>query len=423
MGEQSMQSRLLSSLRSHARTLREFHASSARRASEEPLKKTLLNAYHAEQLQGKMVEFGGWDMPVQYKWGGVLKETLHTRAGAGLFDVSHMCSTRFYGKDVAAFMESITPCDYTALLNNTGKLTCLTNDSGGMIDDCIVTKTTATDETAEGAEHAYVVLNAGCADKDLAHIETHLASFTRTGGDCSMEVLQDRGLLALQGPKAASVLQEMTDSDLSKMSFGDSARVVFNGIPCFATRSGYTGEDGFEIFVPGSETQSFVEAVLSHEDAQPIGLGARDSLRLEAGLCLYGHDIDETTSPIEAGLAWSISKRRRAEGGFPGATTIQAHLQKGGCQRKRVGLVYPKGAPAREGSEITLPDGTQIGQVTSGGPSPTLKKEGLPANIAMGYVSKGNTKAGTAVNVVVRGKVYEATITKMPFVPTKYFKA
>jgi len=416
-------SRCCHSFKSAAVQTRMFQTQGPRLAPEEPLKKTLLNSYHANTLEGKMVEFGGWDMPVQYKWGGVLKETLHTRTGAGLFDVSHMCSTRFSGKDVAAFIESITPVDYAALAMNSGKLTCLTNEQGGMIDDCIVTKTNQTDQTATADEHAYVVLNAGCADKDLAHIETHLAAFKAKGGDCSLEVFMDRGLLALQGPKAAAVLQGMTDTDLSKMSFGESAQVFFNGIPCYATRSGYTGEDGFEVFVPASETEAWVSAVLSHPDSMPIGLGARDSLRLEAGLCLYGHDIDDTTSPIEAGLTWSISKRRRAEGGFPGAATIQAHLQKGGCPRKRVGLIYPKGAPAREGSEITLRDGTVIGAVTSGGPSPTLKKEGKPANIAMGYVAKGNFKSGTQVNVVVRGKAYEAEVAKMPFVPTKYYKA
>jgi len=370
-----------------------------------------------------MVEFGGWDMPVQYKWGGVLKETLHTRDAAGLFDVSHMCSTRFYGKDVGAFIESITPVDYQTLPMNSGRLSCLMTEEGGLIDDCIVTRTNQTDQIVNGEEHAYVVLNAGCAEKDLAHIETQLASFKAKGGDVRLEVHMDRGLLALQGPKAAGILQGMTSTELSKMSFGECAQMDLAGIPCFATRSGYTGEDGFEVFVPGTHTEEFAKAILAHEDAKPIGLGARDSLRLEAGLCLYGHDIDENTSPVEASLAWLISKRRRAEGGFPGAAKVQAHLQKGGCPRKRVGLIYPKGAPAREGSEITLPDGTVIGEVTSGSPSPTLKREGKPANVAMGYVMKGNTKAGTELQVRVRGKAFDATVVKMPFVPTKYYKA
>jgi len=362
-------------------------------------------------------------MPVQYKWGGVLKETLHTRDSAGLFDVSHMCSVRFYGKDAGAFLESVAPCDYQSLALNTGRLSCLTNEEGGMIDDCIITRTNHTDQTDDHEDHAYVVLNAGCAEKDLAHLDIHLSSFTAKGGDCRMEVLKDRGLLALQGPKAAQVLQGLSSFEFSKMSFGECSHMSIAGIPCFATRSGYTGEDGFEVYVPGAQTEEFAKALLAHDTVQPIGLGARDSLRLEAGLCLYGHDIDAETTPVEASLAWIISKRRRAEGGFLGAAKIQAHLQKGACPRKRVGLIYPKGAPAREGSEITLPDGTMIGKVTSGGPSPTLKRDGQPSNIAMGYVTTGSNKVGTEVQVIVRGKAIDATVTKMPFVPTKYYKA
>jgi aminomethyltransferase len=266
-------------------------------------------------------------------------------------------------------------------------------------------------------DHMYIVVNAGCRDKDLAHIEGHMKSFQAKGGDVSWHIHDERSLLALQGPLAAPVLQHLTKEDLSKMYFGDFHIIDINGSSCFLTRTGYTGEDGFEISVPSENAVDLAKAILEKSEGKIrlTGLGARDSLRLEAGLCLYGNDMEQHITPVEAGLAWAIGKRRRAEGGFLGAETILKQLADGPPIR-RVGFISA-GPPARSHSEIQNESGANIGEITSGGFSPCLKK-----NIAMGYVKSGQHKTGTKVKILIRGKAYDGTITKMPFVPAKYYR-
>lgn len=378
-------------------------------------KKTLIYDEHVK-MGGSMVDFADYLMPVQYKdtpyAQSIIDSVKQVRTKAGLFDVSHMCSIRWRGKDAIAFVESLTVLDIEGLPMGKGSLSVITNENGGIIDDTMITKT----QDAKGA-HIYQVVNAGCADKDLAHFNAKLKEFK---GDVSMEVQWDnRGLYALQGPEAAKVLQRLVKEDLSKMSFGDSANLKINGMDCFVCRCGYTGEDGFEIFVPQENAVKLWQDLCAVPEVKPSGLGARDALRLEAGLCLYGHDIDDTITPPEAGLSWTVSQARRAPNArkFPGADKILAQIADPKSVRKvRVGLV-PKGAPAREGAVITTKDGEEIGKVTSGALSPILK-----SNISMGYVNKPHNKAGTELMVTVRGKSNPAVVTKMPFVPTKYYK-
>jgi len=380
------------------------------------LKRTLIYDEHLK-MGGNLVDFADYAMPVQYKDSpyaqSIIESTKQVREKAGLFDVSHMCSIRWRGKDAIAFVESVTVLDIENLPMGKGSLSVITNEEGGIIDDTMVTKT-----SDEKGDHIYQVVNAGCAPKDIKHFEEHLGKF---GGDVTMEVQWDnRGLFALQGPKAASVLQKYVKEDLSKMGFGDAANMMVNGWPCFVARCGYTGEDGFEIFVNGDEAVPLWRLLCDEPDVKPSGLGARDALRLEAGLCLYGHDIDDTTTPSEAGLTWTVSKARRepAARKFPGSDKILKQIEspKTEVKKVRVGLV-PKGAPAREGAIITTKEGEQVGVVTSGAMSPTLKH-----NISQGYVNKPHNKAGTELVVEVRGKSNPAVVTKMPFVPTNYYK-
>ncbi|XP_044318530.1 aminomethyltransferase, mitochondrial-like [Triticum aestivum] len=308
------------------------------------------------------------------------------------------------------FLESLVVGDVATLKDGTGSLTVFTNDKGGAIDDSVITKV--------NEHHVYLVVNAGSQDKDLAHIGTHMEAFQKKGGDVKWHVHDEQQLIAAQGPLAAPTLQLLTKEDLSKMYFSDFKMIDINGSLCFLTRTGYNGEDGFEISVPSENAVALAKALLEKSEGKVrlTGLGARDSLRLEAGLCLYGNGMEQHITPVEAGLSWAIGKRRRAEGGFLGAEVILKQLKEG-PKIRRVGI-FSQGPPPRSHSEIVSGTGEKIGEVTSGGFSPCLKK-----NIAMGYVKNGLHKAGTEFKVVVRGKQYDAVVTKMPFVPTKYYKA
>ncbi|CAG8640303.1 1806_t:CDS:2 [Paraglomus brasilianum] len=373
--------------------------------TDQPLKKTCLYDFHVKN-GGKMVPFAGYLMPVQYANTGVLASHLHTRENSSLFDVSHMLQTRLTGKDRIAFLEKVIVADVQNLPSGKSTLSVFTNENGGIIDDTVICK---------HDDHIYIVSNAACAEKDLAHMRTELDKFKKSGGDAELDVITDHGLLALQGPKSAEVLQNILNQDLSDFKFMNGRFIKIKGIECHVARSGYTGEDGFEIAVPAPEAAHLSEILLSNPVVQLAGLGARDSLRLEAGLCLYGHDLDDTTTPVEAGLTWTIGKRRREEGGFIGAEKILPQI-KDGVARRRVGLVV-EGAPARENAEMLSESGETIGKITSGGPSPSLKK-----NIAMGYVKSGYHEQGTNLQVKVRNRLQKASVVKMPFVPARYHK-
>lgn len=361
------------------------------------LKTTPLDALHRE-YGAKMVPFAGYSMPVQYK-AGVLQEHLHTRSQAGLFDVSHMGQARLLGSKAAEAMETLVPGDIAGLGAGNMRYTLLTNDAGGILDDLMVTHC---------GDSLYIVVNAACKDADFAHMRAKLT-------DAKLEIIEDHALLALQGPKAAEVLARYAPA-VRHMVFLTGQAVRINDIPCFITRSGYTGEDGYEISIPNKDADAFARLLLSEHEVMPIGLGARDSLRLEAGLCLYGNDIDTTTTPIEAALNWTIGKRRRAEGGFPGADVILGQI-KDGTARKRVGLMPEGRAPARAGTEIQDMDGAAAGIVTSGGFGPTID-----GPIAMGYLRTELAVPGTRVNLMVRGKAQPAEVVKPPFVKQNYVK-
>ncbi len=367
-------------------------------ATPDTLLRTSLHALHVS-LGAKMVPFAGYDMPVQYPQ-GILGEHLHCRAQAGLFDVSHMGQVRLTGPDAAKALETLVPGDLQALKVGEIRYTLFTNERGGILDDLMVTN---------AGDHLFVVVNAACKVQDVAHMKAKLPASIK------VEELTDRALLALQGPAAATVMARFAP-DAVKLRFMTAAAMKIQGVDCFVTRSGYTGEDGFEISVPNDKAEALAKALLAESEVKPIGLGARDTLRLEAGLCLYGHDIDETTTPIEAGLAWAIGKRRREEGGFPGANMILAHL-KGGAPRRRVGLKPEGRAPARDHTEIHDDGERRLGEITSGGFGPTV---GGP--IAMGYVESAYAKPGTTVNLIVRGVARPATVVAMPFNPTNYYK-
>ncbi|PNW85588.1 hypothetical protein CHLRE_03g193750v5 [Chlamydomonas reinhardtii] len=371
------------------------------------LKKTMLYDFHVAH-GGKMVDFAGWALPIQYK-DSIMDSTTHCRQNASLFDVSHMCGFSLKGKDAIQFLEGLVVGDIAGLKDGTGSLSAFTNEKGGIIDDTVITKV--------NGQHIYTVVNAGCRDKDLAHLSKHLAAAKSKGLDVAMTVHDDRSLLALQGPAAAEVVAGLVAPgvDLKAMYFSDFKPIDLGGIPCWVTRTGYTGEDGFEISVPNSHAVALAEKLTANKRVRMAGLGPRDSLRLEAGLCLYGNDLNEDLTPVEAGLAWTIGKRRREKFDFLGGDIIKKQLAEG-VSKRRVGFVST-GAPARQHSVVSTPDGKVVGEITSGAFSPCLKK-----NIAMGYVDKDFAKAGTALKVEVRGKVNDAVVTKMPFVPTPYYK-
>ncbi|XP_067855087.1 aminomethyltransferase, mitochondrial [Heptranchias perlo] len=370
----------------------------------ESLKKTILYEFHRSR-GARMVEFAGWSMPVQYK-DSHISSHLHTRQHCSFFDVSHMLQSKVMGKDRVKFMESLIVGDVAELKDNQGMLSLFTNEKGGIMDDLIVT------QTSDG--YLYIVSNAGCADKDSAHMKEKLAEFKAAGNDADLEFLE-AGLIALQGPSTPRVLQDGVSDDLSKLPFMSSATMTVFGVPgCRVTRCGYTGEDGVEISVPIQHTVELAESLLKNSEVRLAGLGSRDSLRLEAGLCLYGNDIDETTTPVEATLLWTIGKRRRADADFPGAAIILRQIKEK-TKRKRVGLTSA-GPPVRQHTPILNPNGKVIGEVTSGCPSPCLKQ-----NVAMGYVETEYSKPGTPIKVEVRKKLVDAVVAKMPFVPTKYY--
>ena len=362
--------------------------------SDPALKTTPLDALH-RRLGGKMVPFAGYAMPVQYP-AGILTEHRHTRAAAGLFDVSHMGQLRLDGADAGRVLESLVPGDIQGLGEMRMRYTQFTNADGGILDDLMVTN---------AGDHLFVVVNAACKAQDT---DLLAESF----GD-RLTSLEDRALLALQGPRAEAVLAKLAP-EVTQLTFMAAASMTVADVPCFVTRSGYTGEDGFEISVPADAAMSLAERLLDDPDVAPIGLGARDSLRLEAGLCLYGQDIDAQTSPVEAGLTWSIGKRRRTEGGFPGADRIQREIADGPT-RRRVGLRPTGRAPARAGTDIVDAEGTVIGRVTSGGFGPSVD-----GPVAMGYVLSSHTAVGTDLALMVRGKALPATVAKLPFVTPGY---
>ena len=367
-------------------------------SSSAPLLRTPLHALHVG-LGARMVPFAGYDMPVQYPT-GILTEHLATRASCGLFDVSHMGQALLEGPDVARALETIVPADIQGLAPNTTRYTQFLNAAGGILDDLMVTRL---DES-----RLFIVCNAGVKTRDFAHMRQHLPSLR-------LSVFEDRALIALQGPKAAAVLERLI-AGVSRLVFMSAQDFVWDGASVFIWRSGYTGEDGFEISVPAAQAERLAQALLADGACKPIGLGARDSLRLEAGLCLYGHDIDETTNPAEAALLWSIAKRRRAEANFLGAAPLMAAI-KDGPARKRVGLALEGRAPAREGAEIVTREGAVVGRVTSGGFAPSLERP-----IAMGYVAREQASEGTELAALVRGKALPARVVRMPFTPNNYFR-
>ena len=370
------------------------------------LKHTPLHGAHVA-LGARMVAFAGYDMPVQYPT-GILTEHLHTRASAGLFDVSHMGQAFLMGPNhatVAAALETLVPADIQNLAPGRQRYTQLLNAEGGILDDLMVTR--SAEEHEDGV--LMLVVNAACKEEDFAHIAANLPQGVR------LMRAEHRALVALQGPKAAEILARHCEG-AAEMPFMSARQASFDGLSCHVSRSGYTGEDGYEISIKAAHAVAIWSALLRDAAVKPIGLGARDSLRLEAGLCLYGHDIDATTSPVEAGLNWSIQKRRREEGGFPGAARLQREFAEG-PSRKRVGLLPHGKAPAREGAEIHTKDGRKIGTVTSGGFGPTL---GGP--LAMGYVESEFAAIGNELDLIVRGKPLPAKVATMPFVPNRYHR-
>jgi aminomethyltransferase len=400
--------------------------------SDTELLKTPLHALHTE-LGARMVPFAGYSMPVQYP-AGLMAEHHHTRAAAGLFDVSHMGQLRLVGADAAAAFESLMPVDVIDLAVGKQRYGLLLNDAGGIIDDLMFVKLgddTSAAGPPQGASapsggsdpHAVgerggdilVIVNGACKHGDLAHI------VERIGSRCTVEPQFDRGLLALQGPQAVTALQRLLPG-VEKLVFMTGGAFPWKGADLFITRSGYTGEDGFEISVPADRAEAFARALLAEPEVKPVGLGARNSLRLEAGLCLYGHDIDTTTTPVEAALNWAMQKVRRSSGaragGFPGAARVLAQLDgTEPLQRKRVGLIALERIPVRDHTELQTPGGETIGEVTSGLLGPSADQP-----VAMGYVSPAHAAIGTRLHAKVRGKPVPMEVSAMPFVPNRYFR-
>jgi len=371
-------------------------------ASSSPLLQTPLHALHLE-LGARMVPFAGYAMPVQYP-AGIITEHRQCRASAALFDVSHMGQLRLVGPDAAAALETLVPQDMVGLGVLKQRYAFFTNDQGGLLDDLMVTRR---------PDDLFVVVNAGCKDADTRHL------IERIGARCEVVPMPDHALLALQGPKAVEALARL-NAGVAALTFMSGGTFTLVGADCFVTRSGYTGEDGFEISVPAADAITLARALLAQPEVAPAGLGARDTLRLEAGLCLYGHDIDTATTPVEAGLTWAIQKVRRPGGdradGYPGAEVIGAQLGQGAAT-KRVGLSGLERTPVREGTALVDADGVSVGRVTSGTVGPTV---GQP--IAMGYVATAHAAVGTALFAEVRGKRVPMQVTAMPFAPHRYFR-
>jgi aminomethyltransferase len=361
-------------------------------------------------LGARMVPFAGYAMPVQYPT-GLMAEHRQCREAAALFDVSHMGQLRLVGAGAAIALETLVPVDVIDLPAGKQRYALFTNEQGGLLDDLMVTRPQPADRAAFG--DLFVVVNAGCKDADTAHLQT------RIGLSCQVQPLPERALLALQGPLAAAALARLNPG-VTALTFMTGAGFKLAGADCFVTRSGYTGEDGFEISVHQDQALALARELLAQPEVKPAGLGARDTLRLEAGMCLYGHDINATTTPVEAGLGWALQKVRRPggarAGGYPGADVIAAQLTTGAA-RKRVGLVGQERAPVREGSKVCSADGTELGTVTSGTLAPTVNQP-----IAMAYLPAAYTAVGTQVFAEVRGKKLPMTVAAMPFNPTRYHR-
>ncbi|MDB5966876.1 MAG: glycine cleavage system aminomethyltransferase GcvT [Polaromonas sp.] len=381
------------------------------------LLRTPLHDLHVE-LGARMVAFAGYSMPVQYP-GGLMAEHLHTRQAAGLFDVSHMGQLRLVGTDAAAALETLLPVDVIDLPEGKQRYGLLLNDDGGIVDDLMLFNR----GYARGGD-LFIIVNGACKEADIALIQAKI------GSRCQVIPMPEMALMALQGPQAATALGRLAPG-VGQLVFMTGGRFEVAGCDCFITRSGYTGEDGFEISVHASQAERLARALLAQPGVKPIGLGARNSLRLEAGLCLYGNDIDTTTTPVESGLTWALQKVRRRggqrEGGFPGASKILAQLDSVGVEaphlahlpvdRKRVGLVALERIPVRDHTALHAPDGATIGEVTSGLLSPTTNQP-----VAMGYVKPAFAATGTRVHAMVRGKPVPMEVTAMPFVPHRYFR-
>ena len=373
-------------------------------SADTPLLTTPLNALHIE-LGARMVPFAGYSMPVQYP-AGLVAEHHHTRNAAGLFDVSHMGQLRLSGPEAAAAFESLMPVDVIGLGLHKQRYGLLLNDEGGIIDDLMF---------VNRGDDLFVIVNGACKHGDLAHIQSRIA------GRCTIEPQFDRALLALQGPQAVTALARVLPG-VEKLVFMTGMAAVWQGADLYVTRSGYTGEDGFEISLPASAADTFARALLAQPEVKPIGLGARNSLRLEAGLCLYGNDIDTTTTPVEAGLNWAMQKVRRTggarAGGFPGADKVLAQLDgTQPAQRLRVGLVGLERVPVREHVELHNATGQKIGEVTSGLLAPTADKP-----VALAYVQAEYASVGTRLNAMVRGKAVPMEVSPLPFVPNRYYR-
>ncbi len=383
-------------------------------APESELLKTPLHALHLE-LGARMVPFAGYSMPVQYP-AGLMAEHRHTREAAGLFDISHMGQLRLSGPDAAAAFETLMPVDVIDLPAGKQRYGLLLDDQGGILDDLMFFN--------EGNGSLFVIVNGACKVADIAHIQQ------RIGQRCQVQPLPDQALLALQGPQAAATLARLSPG-IERFVFMTGGAVQIGGIAAFVTRSGYTGEDGFEISVAAKDAEALARLLLAQPEVKPIGLGARNSLRLEAGLCLYGSDIDTSTTPVEASLNWAIQKVRRTggarAGGFPGAEKILAqltaatgaagHLDHDTLKRRRVGLVALERIPVRDGTPLQSFEGQDIGQVTSGLLGPTADRP-----VAMGYVATAFAEPGTRVQAIVRGKPVPMEVSTLPFVPTRYYR-
>ena len=364
---------------------------------------TPLHDLHLE-LGARMVPFAGYSMPVQYP-SGLMAEHLHTREAAGLFDVSHMGQLRLEGTDAAAALESLLPVDVMGLGLHKQRYGLLLNDDGGIIDDLMF---------VNRGNDLLLIVNGACKAADMAHIQALI------GDRCAVIPMPERALLALQGPQAATALARL-NPDVQALVFMTGMAATLAGADCYVTRSGYTGEDGFEISVPAEQADALARALLAQAEVKPIGLGARNSLRLEAGLCLYGNDIDTTTTPVEAGLNWAMQKVRRTggerAGGFPGAARVLAQLDGEPLSRVRVGLQAQQRVPVREHTPLQSPDGQAIGEVTSGLLGPSVNTP-----IAMGYVTPEHAAMGATVNAMVRGKAVPMTVVRMPFTPNRYHR-
>ncbi len=373
-------------------------------AQDTALQRTPLHALHLE-LRARMVPFAGYSMPVQYP-AGLMAEHHHTRGAAGLFDVSHMGQLRLEGADAAAAFESLMPVDVIGLPVGKQRYGLLLTEEGTIIDDLMFVN--------RGTD-LFVIVNGACKVGDIAHIQA------RIGSRCAVVPMPERGLLALQGPQAVAALSRLVPG-VDKLVFMTGAAFAWQGADLFITRSGYTGEDGFEISVPGNRAEALARALLAQPEVKPIGLGARNSLRLEAGLCLYGNDIDTSTTPVEAGLNWALQKVRRSggarAGGFPGAQRVLGQLDGTvPLARQRVGLVALERVPVREHTQLQDSAGTRVGEVTSGLLAPTFDKP-----VAMAYVASAQAAPGTRLNAIVRGKPVPMEVTAMPFVPTRYYR-